>query len=57
MTNQEYKDYCDYCLKNSLPIMPRDYGTPPHIFGMRYAGSCLKRKNDIRRKRVKKYYS
>ena len=57
MTNQEYTDYCNYCIKNALSIMPRFCGTPPHVFGAHYAGSSLKRKNDIRRKRTKKYYS
>ena len=38
------------------PILPRDYGTPPKVFGMNYRGSSLKRKNDIRRKKVAKYY-
>ena len=39
------------------PFVPemRDYGTPPDIFGRIYAGSSLKRKNDIRRKRAMKH--
>ena len=37
-----------------VPVM-RDFGTPPDIFGRIYAGSSLKRKNDIRRKRAMKH--
>lgn len=39
------------------PFVPemRDLGTPPDIFGRIYAGSSLKRKNDIRRKRAMKH--
>ena len=38
--------------------MPRihDGGTPPDVFGRMYAGSSLKRKNDIRRKHNAKYH-
>ena len=36
-----------------MPKIP-DWGTPPDIFGRYYAGTSLKRKNDIRRKRLAK---
>ena len=38
-----------------MPRM-RDWGTPPDVFGRMYAGSSLKRKNDIRRKHNAKYH-
>ena len=49
----------------ALPIVNRpevpvvhapSWGTPPDVFGRWYAGSSLKRKNDIRRKHNAKYH-
>ncbi len=34
----------------------RDWGTSPKYFGQWYAGSSLKRKNDIRRNHYAKYH-
>ena len=36
-----------------MPKIP-GWGTPPDVFGRMYAGSSLKRKNDIRRKQLAK---
>ncbi len=54
--DQEYEAYVKLASQMGWPILPRDYGTPPKVFGMNYRGSSLKRKNDIRRKRMAKYY-
>ena len=42
-------------IEAGMPRM-RDWGTPPDVFGRMYAGSSLKRKNDIRRKHNAKYH-
>ena len=42
-------------IEAKMPRM-RDWGTPPDVFGRMYAGSSLKRKNDIRRKHNAKYH-
>lgn len=42
-------------IEAQVPKM-RDWGTPPDVFGRWYAGSSLKRKNDIRRKHNAKYH-
>ena len=42
-------------IEAEMPRM-RDWGTPPDVFGRMYAGSSLKRKNDIRRKHNAKYH-
>ena len=36
-----------------IPKIP-GWGTPPDVFGRYYAGTSLKRKNDIRRKQLAK---
>lgn len=54
MTNKEYADYVKQSIASGLPVYPRDRGTAPKYFGQIYAGSSLKRKNDIRRKRLAK---
>ena len=43
-------------IEAEMPRM-RDWGTPPDVFGRMYAGSSLKRKNDIRRKHNAKYHN
>lgn len=53
---QEYEAYVKLANQMGLSIYPRDYGTSPKVFGMKYLGSNRKRKNDIRRKRMAKYY-
>jgi hypothetical protein len=50
----EYEAYVKLATSRGWPILPRDYGTPPKVFGMNYHGSSRKRKNDIRRKRMAK---
>ena len=42
-------------IEAQVPKM-RGWGTPPDVFGRWYAGSSLKRKNDIRRKHNAKYH-
>ena len=42
-------------IEAQVPKM-HDWGTPPDVFGRWYAGSSLKRKNDIRRKHNAKYH-
>ena len=54
MTNKEYYAYVKQAIASGLPVYPRDRGTAPKYFGQQYAGSSLKRKNDIRRKRMMK---
>lgn len=53
---QEYEAHVKLTNKMGLQIYPRDYGngTSPKVFGMNYLGSSLKRKNDIRGKRMAK---
>ena len=52
MTNAEYDAYVKQAIAKGEPVYPRDRGTAPKYFGQQYAGSSLKRKNDIRRKRA-----
>ena len=54
MTNAEYEAYAKAAAAKGEPVYPRDRGTAPKYFGQQYAGSSLKRKNDIRRKRLMK---
>lgn len=55
MTNKQYEAYAKEAMAKGLPVFPRSIGTPPKYFGPHYAGSSLKRKNDIRRKHVAKF--
>ena len=52
MTNAEYETYAKAAAAKGGPVYPRERGTAPKYFGRQYAGSSLKRKNDIRRKRM-----
>ena len=56
MTNQEYEAYVKEATAKEWPVYPKDNGTAPKFFGPHYAGSSLKRKNDIRRKHYAKYH-
>ena len=55
MTNKQYDDYSRRAAAAGEVVYPRPTGTPPHIFGMSYFHSSLKRKNDMRRKHALKY--
>ena len=52
MTNAEYEAYAKEAAAKGEPVYTRDRGTAHKYFGQQYAGSSLKRKNDIRRKRM-----
>ena len=47
MTNAEYEAYAKAAAAKGEPVYPRDRGTAPKYFGQQYAGSSLKRKNNI----------
>lgn len=55
MTNKEYEAYAREAAAKGEPVYPRPTGTPPKYFGQQYAGSSLKRKNDIRRKHAARF--
>ena len=55
MTNAEYEAYTKAAAAKGEPVYPRDRGTAPKYFGQQYAGSSLKRKNDIRRKHAARF--
>lgn len=55
MTDKEYEAYAREAAKKGEIVYPRPKGTPPKVFGQQYAGSSLKRKNDIRRKHAERF--